>query len=38
MTNSLKKILKDDFYNKGFIKRTLITSIGEIHFKRRYYV
>jgi len=33
-----EKSWKDDFYNKGFIKRTLITSIGEIHFKRRYYV
>src|SRR5690554_1779124 len=33
-----EKLWQDDFVNKGFVERTLITSIGEIHFKRRYYV
>lgn len=33
-----EKLWHDDFINKGFVERTLITSIGQIQFKRRYYV
>ncbi len=31
------KLWKHDFINHGFVERILITSIGVIHFNRRYY-
>ncbi|MFA5566997.1 MAG: ISLre2 family transposase [Acidimicrobiia bacterium] len=32
------KLWKDEFINHGFVNRVLITQVGEIKFKRRYYI